>query len=384
MHPPLNTGAASADRLTDAVVGFCRFVREQGFNVGVEETMDALKTARLGTLTDRRVFRLALRALLCTGKDEHDRFDGLFEQYWTNVSTPGAVVRQRRRVRPVARVQQGIPLLMIGAKQEAVIDDEEGRSTTGAHAVERLRKTDFSKVPEHDQERLEQLALRLFKQMSLRLSRRLKTTTRKDQVDLRRTIRRSIARGGTPVDLRFRGRKPRKPRLAVLLDVSGSMDQYSFFLLRFIYALQRHFGRVDSFLFSTRLQCINDVMNARRLPETLSALADTSEAWSSGTRIGACFQTFNDRYARRVLSKNTLVLILSDGLDTGEADVLAREVRAMKQRAKKLIWLNPLLGMAGYQPLARGIQTVLPHVDAFLAAHNLESLLTLETHLRYV
>ena len=384
MNTPPDIHAASAETLTDAVAGFCRFVRRHGFNVGVQETLDALRTARLGTLTDRRVFRPALRALLCTGKEDHDQFDGLFEQYWRSVSMPGRPARKKRAAQPVTRTRQGIPLLMIGTGNEAVIDDEEGKSTSGASTVERLRKTDFSKVPLHDQERLEQLALRLCKQMSLRLSRRLKTASRRRQVDLRRTIRRSLAHGGTPLDLRFRGRKQHKPRLAILLDVSGSMDQYSFFLLRFIYALQHHFDRVDSFLFSTRLRCINDVMKARRLPETLSALADTSEAWSSGTRIGACLETFNEVYSRRVLSKNTLVLILSDGLDTGEPDLLAREIQTIRERAKKLIWLNPLLGMDGYQPLTRGIQTVLPHVDACLAAHNLESLLTLETHLRYV
>ena len=384
MPTPLDIHAASAETLTDAVAGFCRFVRQRGFIVGVQETLDALRIARLGTLTDRRVFRSALRALLCTGKDDHDRFDALFDQYWQSGPASVRPVRPKRAVRPVPRAQQGIPLLMIGTGNEAVVDDEEGKSTAGASTAERLRKTDFSKVPVHDQEHLEKLALRLFKQMTLRLSRRLRTASRRQQVDLRRTIRRSIARGGAPIDLRYRSRKPRKPRLAILLDVSGSMDQYSFFLLRFIYALQHHFDRVDSFLFSTRLRCINDARKARRLPETLAAMTDTSDAWSSGTRIGACLQTFNTVYSRRVLSKNTLVLIFSDGLDTGEPELLAREVRAIKERAKTLIWLSPLLGMAGYQPLTRGIQTVLPHVDAFLAAHNLESLLTLETHLRYV
>lgn len=381
-HSP-DIPAASIDTLSEAVVGFCRFVRANGLNVGVQETVDALQIARLGTLTDRSTFKVALRALLSTRKEDRDRFGTLFEQYWGRETEPVQRVPPKRG-RPITRPQQGIPLLMIGAPSDTVVDEEEGKSTTGANAVERLRKTDFSKVPEQDQERLEQLARRLCKQMSMRLARRLQPTPQKQQVDLRRTIRRSIAHGGTPLALRYRGRKPRKPRLTIFLDVSGSMDRYSFFLLRFVHALQPHFDRVDSFLFSTRLTCINDVIKARRLPETLSGLTDTADAWSSGTRIGACLQAFNENYGRRVLSKNTLVLILSDGLDTGEPDLLERELTKIKHRAKKLIWLNPLLGMAGYQPLARGIQAALPHVDAFLSAHNLDSLLTLEKHLRYV
>ena len=162
------------------------------------------------------------------------------------------------------------------------------------------------------------------------------------------------------------------------------MDRYSFFLLRFIYALQRHFDRVDAFLFSTRLTCVTPALKARRFPDTLPHLADAADAWSSGTRIGDCLETFNDEYARRVLTRDTLVFILSDGLDTGEPALLTRELQAIKQSARKLIWLNPLLGMKEYEPLARGIASALPLIDAFVPAHNLESLLDLESHLRHV
>jgi uncharacterized protein with von Willebrand factor type A (vWA) domain len=268
-----------------------------------------------------------------------------------------------------------------GAKEAP---DEAGRNTSGARAVERLQRTDFTQVPLSDQQQLEQLVLRLCRQMSLRLARRHRAARRRGPVDLRRTIRRSIATGGDPIDLRYRRRKPRKPRLVALLDVSGSMDRYSFFLFRFIYALQRHFARVDTFLFSTRLVCVNDAMRARRLPATLHHLADVADAWSSGTRIGACLQAFNDTYARDILTRDTLVLVLSDGLDTGEPALLERELLRIRRRVRKLIWLNPLLGMEGYRPLTRGIRAALPLVDAFLPAHNLESLLRLENHLRHV
>ncbi|HMB92841.1 MAG TPA: VWA domain-containing protein, partial [Rhodothermales bacterium] len=187
-----------------------------------------------------------------------------------------------------------------------------------------------------------------------------------------------------PIELSFRGRKPRKPRLVILLDVSGSMEQYSFFLLRFIYALQQHFAQVDSFLFSTRLMRVTDALKTRHLHETLRSLSNTAEAWASGTRIGECLAEFNMTYAPRVLSRSALVLILSDGLDTGEPERLERELRKLQRRAKKIIWLNPLLGMAGYQPSARGIRAALPLVDLMLPAHNLESLLRLEDYLHHV
>ncbi len=287
----------------------------------------------------------------------------------------GQITRVKPRIRS--------PLLGIG-KSGAETLEGDGRSSVGGSALERLRRTDFSEVSPQDHEQLELLVLRLSNRMRVRLARRQQATPQKGRVDLRRTIRRSIAYGGDPVDLRYRGPKPRKPRLVALLDVSGSMDQYSFFLLRFIYALKRHFDRVEAFLFSTRLTCVTAALKARRFPDTLPRLADTADAWSSGTRIGACLETFNDEYARRVLTRDTLVFILSDGLDTGEPTLLTRELQAIKQRARKLIWLNPLLGMKEYEPLARGIASALPLIDAFVPAHNLESLLDLESHLRHV
>lgn len=369
--------------ITKHLVGFCRFARSQGLPVGVQETLDAMEVARLGTMVDKKTFKLALRALLSTSREDRDRFDDLFEAYWARQQRSLSRQLDLRKQVMVVRQEEAIPLLMIGNQAEEEVPEEDGKSTTGASAVERLRQADFSKVVPQDQEKLEQLALRLWKQMSRRMARRLKATHQKQQVHLRRTIRQNIPHGGDLIELRYKGRKPRKPRLVVLLDVSGSMDQYSFFFLRFVYALQQHFQRVDAFVFSTRLTYISDALKARRLPDSLQVLAETADAWSSGTRIGGCLQDFYADY-RRMLSRNTLVLILSDGLDTGEPDVLEHALRKIKQRARKLIWLNPLKGMDGYQPLARGIKAALPWVDDFLAAHSLDSLLQLETHLHDV
>ena len=279
-------------------------------------------------------------------------------------------------------VQQQNPLIGIGTTAEET-PDETGTSTA-ASSLERLQRTDFSQVAPEDEVLLEQLVLRLAQRMRLRLARQQRPSPGKGRIDLRRTIRRSIAYGGDPVDLCYKRPKPRKPRLVSLLDVSGSMDQYSFFLLRFIFALQRHFERVDAFLFSTRLTCVTEALKASRFTEILPQIADTAEAWSSGTRIGACLKTFNNDYARSILSRDTIVFVLSDGLDTGDTASLTTELHSIKQRVRKLVWLNPLLGMEAYEPTARGIAAALPLVDAFVPAHNLESLLDLELHLKHV
>jgi hypothetical protein len=262
-----------------------------------------------------------------------------------------------------------------------VLSEEEGNlALAGASAHERLSKADISTLPQNDLAMLEQIALRLFKQMSRRLQRRRRIGTLRGQVDLRRTIRRSISRGGEPINLRYRERKLRPHRLVTLLDISGSMSPYSLFLVKFLYALQKHFQRVDTFLFSTSLVEITSLLRAP-LRGALQALSQQPAGWSGGTNIGGSLREFNQLHSRKLRSGNTSFLILSDGWDTGEPGALAAELSAVKRRVRRLIWLNPLLGLKDYQPITSGMRAALPHIDVFAPAHNLASLLALERHL---
>jgi uncharacterized protein with von Willebrand factor type A (vWA) domain len=183
------------------------------------------------------------------------------------------------------------------------------------------------------------------------------------------------------IDLRMRNRKPRKHRLIVFLDVSGSMDKYSYFLLRFIWSLRTHFESVEAFIFSTTLIRITDYLDASNLHHTLQVLSLKANNWSSGTRIGECFKRFNDNYSKKVLNGSSTVIVLSDGLDTGSTEILSEELKKIHLRTKKLIWLNPLKGMDSYQPIQKGMSAALAEVDIFKSAHNLDSLLELEDYL---
>jgi len=183
------------------------------------------------------------------------------------------------------------------------------------------------------------------------------------------------------MSLRYRERKPRPHQLVTLLDISGSMSSYSLFLLKFLYVLQKHFRHVDTFLFSTRLVEITGLLRTQHLPTALQALSQQPAGWSGGTSIGGSLREFNEFHRRKLRSSDTLFVILSDGWDTGEAGVLAAELGAVKRRVRRLIWLNPLLGLKDYQPITCGMSAALPHIDVFAPAHNLESLLELEKHL---
>jgi uncharacterized protein with von Willebrand factor type A (vWA) domain len=367
------------------VVEFSRFVRENGLKGGVKETLDCLRAARAVGVADRETLKLALRSVLCSSKDDWDLFDALFEEFWQarGKEGHGQAPSSKNPKQPTddwGRPQTGV-FELLGAASPAGDSDDRGRAVTGATAIDRLRRVDFSQIPRADLPELERISLRLLRQMSLRLSRRLKTMQPRGPVDLRRTIRRSISRGGDPVYLNRKGRRRQKTKLVLLLDISGSMNAYSLFLVRFAYAVQKHFKRVHTFLFSTQLMEITPLLRTRDLPEALVALSREPAGWSGGTKIGESLGDFNLRYGRRLLTRDTLVMILSDGWDTGEPDVLARQLNTIRRSSRQLIWLNPLLGMDGYEPLTRGMAAALPYIDVFAAAHNLESLLELEHHL---
>lgn len=364
------------------IVEFCRFARENGISGGVGETLSSVFAVATLPRAGREELKSALKAVMCSSQPEWEIFDHIFETFWRGSGDrPDSVVSQ---LRPSAQPQTRIEDLRSGLIGEAVADAkslENGKGTAGANARERLMKTDFSLLCPNDLIVLEQLSMRLLKQMSLRLSRRLKAARLTGLVDLRRTIRKSIGRGGDPIELGYRGKRRRPNPLVILLDVSGSMNAYSLFLLRFAYVMQKRLSQVHTFVFSTSLVEATSALRSRGLADALKTLSDTALGWSGGTRIGESLRTFNRLYGKDLLSRNTFFLILSDGWETGDSSVLAYELAAVRRRVSKVIWLNPLLGLEGYEPITRGMSAALPHIDVFAPAHNLHSLLRLEDHL---
>lgn len=375
---PIHTDAdALAPLLVEKTAGFCRVLRGAGFTIGVPESLDAARIAGRFLVPDFPAFRHGLRGLCASSPKSWQAFDALFDAYWLpGAATPDAGPPPR----PGHSQDSGSPgaLRLAGYAETDRDAEQEDSAPSGAAAAEVLRHTDLSHVPREDMAELERLALRLWRRMSLRLARRLRGRELTTQIDLRRTLRRNISRGGHPAELVFKGRKRRKPGLVLLLDVSGSMSQYSFFFLRLMYVLQRHFRHVASFLFSTGLVEISPLLAGNDLPRALDSLSTISLGWGGGTRIGESLAQLNREHGERVLRANPFVIVLSDGWDVGEPDLLYEELRTLRRRARKLIWLNPLLGIEGYEPLTRGMRAALPVIDVFAPAHNLQSLLDIE------
>ena len=363
-----------------AIIEFCQFARARGLTSGIQQTLAALEAAQAIGRSDRRELACTLRTALTSSKEEWDLFLPLFNTFWSGVSEkPQSQAEEVASARLKAvRPQASSSTLTSDSVDVDSSTEEEGKEVSGASAERKLQRMDFSKVPQDDLASLEEISQRLFRRMSLRLSRRLQIKELADRVDLRRTIRRSIPRGGDPIVLAFRRRKAAERRLVIFLDISGSMNAYSLFLVRFAYALHKYFRRVDTFLFSTELVEITDVLRTSDLPGVLRELSRKAAGWAGGTKIGESLQDFYRQYGRKLLSRNTVFIMLSDGWDTGEPELLAEQIRGVSDRVQKLIWLNPLLGLKDYQPVTRGMAAALPYVDVFAPAHSLESLLALE------
>ena len=374
---------AEINRSAAAITEFCRFARESGLTNGVQQTLAALEVARTMECSDSQTFALALRAVLTSSKEEWDLFNRIFELFWgASLNAPGHDSKDGEEPKFSAHRPTASPqALMAFSGSDSAEAEREGKAVSGASAQQRLQKVDLADVPQEDLLALEQISMRLFRKMSQRLSRRRRIRNFAEHIDVRRTIRRSISHGGDPIVLAFRARKPRKHKLVIFLDVSGSMNSYSLFLVRFAYALQKSFKHVNTFLFSTNVVEITDLLHTRELPEALRGLSERAAGWAGGTKIGDSLRDFNRRQARKLLSNNTTFIILSDGWDTGEPEMLAAELRDIRRRAREIIWLNPLLGLEEYAPVTRGMSAALPHVDVFAPAHNLESLVALERYL---
>jgi hypothetical protein len=272
-----------------------------------------------------------------------------------------------------------------GVALEAWVGEDEGSESEplgvpGMSDRESLMEQDFSSFPADQLDEVARLTVEIARRLAAHRSRRRRPTRRRGVIDLRRTVRANLMRGEL-IELRQKERKRRKVRLVLLCDISGSMDLYSRFLLLFLYALQNVFGRVETFTFSTRLTRISPYLMGRSYRQVLRRLTDLKD-WSGGTRIGECLADFNREWGSRLVDRRTIVLVISDGWDTGEPELLAGELLKIKRRAARLFWLNPLLGNPAYQPLTRGMAAALPLLDRFAPAHNLQSLRDLAGHLR--
>ncbi|HLG15798.1 MAG TPA: VWA domain-containing protein [Blastocatellia bacterium] len=374
----------------EQTVSFCRTLREHGLGVTPSEAVDAVKSLGLIDVGDRDETFLSLRSVLASRVEDFPIFAELFEEFWRGliqnprpqklVEPPEAESTAGQRSRLTERRAANGIAYYLEHWSRSESRDESPINMPGASDATPTGEKDFNSFNSDGLSEIARLARRIVKRLARNRSRRWKPVRRGTRVHMRRSLRRSSSTGGELIELSFKERKTKKTRLVVICDVSGSMDLYSRLLLQFVYGLQNSFARVETFVFSTALERITGHLRNRSYRRALDRLASNVRGWSGGTLIGESIAAFNSRWGR-LLDKRTIVIILSDGWDTGEPAELAASLERLKGRAARLIWLNPLLGSASYQPLTRGMRAALPHIDVFGPAHNLASLRALEPHL---
>ncbi len=370
----------TAPALGSRLVEFCRLLRARDLAVTPGRALDAARSLELVDVADGAAFRAALRANLTISVDEYPAFDAAFDEYWRDLIADAAESPEGDNY---FHVQEGPPrppeVVFIPAAVESDTISGDGDSLLpggdrSANDANLITRKDFADYSAADVTRARRLIQQLTPALATAPSRRFRPASSGGAVDIRRTVRAARRSGGEVVNLAYQKRKLHRLKVVALCDVSGSMDVYSNYLLQFLYALQAEAGGVRTFVFSTRLHDVTHILRRKQYGEALAGLAAAVDTWSGGTTIGQCIGEFNLRYASTVVGPKTVVIVVSDGWERGDTTRLAHEMSVLHRRAYRVIWLNPLKGHAGYEPLAAGMAAALPYVDHFLPANTLESL----------
>ena len=358
--------------LSQNIVQFSRFLRLHGFTVGIEEETMILQSLQHFDYTSHESFFLLLKMIICRSKTNLNDFDELFRQYWKQLDKLVDTKRKettKKKKPPTPKAQFAALNAWLKGHH-----NKETEETASYSVKESLSQKDFSAVPDTEVAELMKCIRSLSRRLAAKANRRYELSNKVDLPDLRLTLRKNLRRGGELIDIMHRRPKRNRVKLLMLCDVSKSMELYSSFLLQFMYAFQQVYLRMETFIFSTSLQRITHLLKQKHFGEALELLSTDNAGWSSGTRIGESLNTFVNDYSNKLIDSKTIVIILSDGWDTGNIELLKQSMQLIHTKSKKVIWLNPLAGYAAYRPEVAGMKAAMPYVDIFAPVYNIESL----------
>jgi uncharacterized protein with von Willebrand factor type A (vWA) domain len=384
------TNDNSSGQLLHNLVLFNRLLRELGLDVNPGRVIDLVQALSLVQIGRRSDFFYTLQSLLVHNREDLPLFEQAFDLFWRRPvhELSLADLFRREPPRPKDPIIKPPDLQENAAQKEKETADQEDEEpievievTQTYSTQEMLRQKDFDDLSAEELEAVRRMMAAMVWQLGERRTRRTQTGRGRNP-DLRRLLRKNLRYGGELLDWPYRQPKYRPRPLIVIADISGSMERYSRLLLHFIYSLTAGLEqKVEAFVFSTRLTRITYPLRDKDVDRALHNVSGLIHDWAGGTRIGEAIKTFNYDWGRRVLGRGAIVLVISDGWDRGDPALLKKEMDRLHKSCHRLIWLNPLLGSAQYEPLTRGIVAALPHVDDFLPVHNLASLEDLATHL---
>lgn len=371
--------------LPSNLVQFCRNLRRRGVRVGVGEERDALRALTLTSITDRALFRGSLQITLAKSCSDLRVFDEEFSSFFVSGQQCAGNRREQEGVQPEEFREPSVQVPEIFRIRQWLDRNSEPEDTVDAALYSpdgAGTRRDYGRIPEEEQAALLSTVRDIARALTARNFRRRWRSSRRGRVDLRRTLRLNLRRGGDLVELAHRRRKARIPDVVVLCDVSRSMNPYHPFLVQFMIALSRAIPKLKVYLFGTSLRHVTKEVRALDFGGTWRSFQEPNTVWLSGTRIGWSLQEYLHTGGRKSLNRNTTVVIVSDGWDTGEIELLDRSMREIKRRSGLIIWLNALLASPSYEPSCAGMRAALPHIDHFAPCHNVEALRVLVAELK--
>ncbi|MFL6799562.1 MAG: vWA domain-containing protein [Xanthobacteraceae bacterium] len=368
--------------LAENIVHFARALRAAGIPVGPGTVLDALDAVTVAGVGAREDFYWTLHAVFVKRHEHSQLFEQAFHLFFRRRGTmdkllqamlPQAPPRPDEKPRPGAqRIQEALLSGLSETERKPPELEVDARFTVSDREI--LQRKDFAQMTAAEIAAAKDAIKELVLSLDEVKTRRLAPHRHGHIVDIRRTLRASLKAGGAVIDLKYLGARTKSPPIVALLDISGSMSQYTRLFLHFLHAVTDARKRVHTFLFGTRLTNVTRALKAKDPDEALAAVGTNVADWSGGTRIATSLATFNRLWARRVLSQGAVVLLITDGLERDPDDRLAFEIDRLHRSSRRLIWLNPLLRFSGFEAKAKGIRTLLPHVDELRPIHNLDSI----------
>ena len=370
------TPAPGNNPFSDRLIEFAHFLRGEGYMIGIKEITDSLKVITGPEHPDPRLTQQGLRAIYSRNRDEWLQFDNLFNAFWYPQQAPEDAGDDKAHP-SISRLQQrrsGFAGYAGTTGEETDLLDEY-RSNSGAGKQRAISRADFRFL--EDQQAIRQ-AERLAEQLALQLKSRTRLrkliAMRGSRIDFRHTIRANMIYGGTPICPRFNIRYRENPNLVILHDVSHSMTWNNPVLFRFVRGLMKTFNECEAFIFHTQLFRVTDVYKEKSVQKMRDKLETRNKLWLGGTCIAESLDNFNKKYARGMLTKRTVFMMISDGFDTDKPEYLSRQLELVRRSCKQLLWLNPMLGREGYSPDTGTLTAARPYVDRFLPAHSIDAL----------
>ncbi len=388
---PVLPPAKGDGRLAENLVHFSRVLRRAGIRTGPGSDVDAIAAVEAIGIGSRDEFHAALSAVFLQRHEDQPVFDEAFDLFWRSRDLVGKMIALMSPKAPDQRERQK-PTPGHNRVAEALTADRQPSETSEAPKIdvdarltasqrEMFKRLDFAQMSAAELALARREISRLVMPLDETVTRRWRPAARPGGIDPRATMRLAMRSGGDLILPRFRQRRRVPPPLVVLADISGSMSQYSRVFLHFVHALTEKRTRVQTFLFGTRLTNVTRQMRRRDPDEAIAGCSDAVADWSGGTRIGSALAEFNRLWGRRVLGQGAIVLLITDGLEREEVEELGSEMDRLHRSCRRLVWLNPLLRFEGFQPRARGVRAMLPHVDELRAVHNLQSVADLASAL---